>query len=584
MTFSKKYEILFDILDYDNIRYIPIVGGRGSGKSTAVAHLLHDISFTAPHIILNTRFTMASAKDSVIAEMEKTILVRNSENMFNSSGNTLHNLSSQCKIIFKGLKAGSKQQTAKLKSTTNLNIWVLDEAEELHDESVFDDVDDSIRRVGMPNLIIMVLNSHHITKEHFIYKRFFEKKGINWGYNGIKDNVLYIHTTFLDNWNNLSKSAQYKIKELKLSFDLLNNKNELLKKGIITKNKYLKYETAHEPYSDKYRYNYKGELREKAFGVVFKNWSFGNFDNSLPTVCGLDFGVTDPDALVRVAVDNRLRKIYVDELAYQNKLSTSQLLKIVIEKTNKNELIVADSSRPRTINDFKSEGINILPSVKGRGSVLSGIKKIQDYELIITKQSKKVANELNAYKWKINKEIPEDNFNHSIDAIRYACERLPLKIIGISNEIEKVLNYEIYETPPDNAMLKGYGINTVRPDFAVEVLQFEKNLYIKLVKFDNSLRKYILAIDGNQMSQKSPLLLDLMAVNKKVLHTSNYNLESTASVLNTYALHIDKNSNELINEFETLHFNETNKLVLTGAEFIYGLLNVISARWLLKIK
>ena len=425
MIFSKKYEKLFDIDEHPEIRYVIIVGGRASGKSTAVAHYQHDESFNGENVILNTRFTMASAKDSIIAEMEKAIVERDSEKLFENKNNTLHNKHSKSKIIFKGLKTGSLQQTAKLKSTTDLNIWVLDEAEELHDENTFDDVDDSIRRIGYKNLIIMVLNSHHVTKEHFIYQVFFKDKGVNWGFNGIKDNVLYIHTTFLDNWKNLNKSAKAKIKVLKDKYVELEKYKKQLENKEISKDQFAKFERKLIRYSDKYRYNYKGELRDKAFGVIFKNWSFGEFDVTLPVVYGLDFGVADPDALIKVAVDHKLKKLYLKELIYENELSTDELKRKITLLVKKNELIVADSSNKRNIIDIRQAGFNIKKSKKGDGSVLSGIKKILDYEIILTQNSKNIATELNNYKWadKIG-EVPIDEYNHSLDALRYACEVL----------------------------------------------------------------------------------------------------------------------------------------------------------------
>ena len=175
MKFNKKYKPLLDPKERKkhNLRYIILSGGRGSGKSVAGSHFLHDVSFEKDNVILHTRFTMSSAKISVIPEFEQVVHDRNSLDFFESSNNQIINQLSGANIIFKGLKTGSLTQTAQLKSVTNLNIWLLDEAEELHDESVFDDVDESIRRVGYENIIILLLNTYRITKDHFIYKRFF---------------------------------------------------------------------------------------------------------------------------------------------------------------------------------------------------------------------------------------------------------------------------------------------------------------------------------------------------------------------------------------------------------------------------
>ena len=83
----------------------------------------------------------------------------------------------------------------------------------LIDEDIFDTIDLSIREKGIQNRIILILNP--VTKEHWIYKRFFEDKGVAAGFNGFKDNVCYIHSTYLDNKDNLSQSFLERIKSYK---------------------------------------------------------------------------------------------------------------------------------------------------------------------------------------------------------------------------------------------------------------------------------------------------------------------------------------------------------------------------------
>ena len=332
---------------------------------------------------------MTSAKNSIIAEMQKTINTRKSNDFFKQSDNTLYNVFSKSKMIFKGLQAGSLTQTAQLKSITDLNVWVLDEAEEITDENMFDDVDETIRRVGHENIIILVLNSYRLTKEHFIYKRFFEDRGVNWGHNGIIDDTLYIHTTYLDNFEHLSESAKQKVKFTK------------------------------EKYPDRYKYRYLGELREKAEGVIITNWRVGEFDNSLPYQYGLDFGVDDPDCLIKVAIDKKNKKLYVEELIYENGLSTDQLVAKIKSIVNKNKLIIADSAGKREIKDLYKEGLNIRAVSKKAGSVVSGIKRLLNYEIIVTKNSLNVIKELNNYIWADKAGEVPSGADHSIDPLRY---------------------------------------------------------------------------------------------------------------------------------------------------------------------
>lgn len=393
MKFHAKYKPLLDpkIRKKHNIRYVILSGGRGSGKSVVGNHFLHDTSFDTDNVALHTRFTMTSAKISVIPELEQAIQDRGSEYFFFSSNNQMINKLTGATINFKGLKTGSLTQTAQLKSVTNLNIWLLDEAEELTDESVFDDIDESIRRKGYENLIILLLNTYRITKEHFIYKRFFESKGIVTDYyNGIKDNTMYIHTTYLDNLKNLSQSF----------LDIVN--------------------TTKESNPEKYQYRYLGKFRNRPEGAIFNNWSIGEFDNSLPYQFGLDFGFNpDPDAFIKVAIDNKRKLIYCDECFYNTNQTVNDLKDQIYKHALKNNLIIADSANPRLIRELRAS-FNIKPVVKRAGSVYEGIRLMQDYKIVITDNSNNLKKELMNYSWNDKKAgIPIDEWNHLIDAVRY---------------------------------------------------------------------------------------------------------------------------------------------------------------------
>ncbi len=166
-------------------------------------------------------------------------------------------------------------------------------------------------------------------------------------------------------------------------------------------------------------------------GAIFTNWSIGEFDTSLPYVYGQDFGFTiDPTTLVKVAVDEKKKVIYCDELLY----STEPMGLDAIAKANKeliskpNDLIVADSAEPRLIEDLKKKGLNILPCEKGQGSVSAGIAIMQDYQIVITQRSSNLRKELSNYVWNDKKAgVPIDAFNHLIDGVRYSVNRLVRK-------------------------------------------------------------------------------------------------------------------------------------------------------------
>jgi phage terminase large subunit len=161
-------------------------------------------------------------------------------------------------------------------------------------------------------------------------------------------------------------------------------------------------------------------------GVVFSNWSHGDFDTSLPFGYGLDFGFNpDPDAMIKVAIDKKAKKIYAKECFYQANQLVENLRANISQYATMNDLIVADSASPRMIAELKGKSgdkhrFNVRPVVKFDGSVNEGIRILQDFELIIDEDSPNLEKELNNYIWNDKKAgIPIDDFNHLIDPLRY---------------------------------------------------------------------------------------------------------------------------------------------------------------------
>ena len=157
VKYSRKYQPLFRVSNM--IRYKHVVGGRGSAKSHAVSSYLLTKTFNENEVILFSRYTMTSAEISVIPEFKEKIELLGCENAFRISKTTITNKITGSKIIFKGLQTGSGNQTAAIKSINGLTCWVLDEAEELIDESLFNKINLSIRKKGVTNEVILVYNS-----------------------------------------------------------------------------------------------------------------------------------------------------------------------------------------------------------------------------------------------------------------------------------------------------------------------------------------------------------------------------------------------------------------------------------------
>jgi len=371
----------------NDTRYFIISGGRGSSKSFGVGTFTSLLSFEKGHKILFTRQTMTSAHLSIIPEFQQKIELLESQDKFEITKTDIINKQSGSEIIFRGLKTSSGDQTANLKSLQGVTDWILEEAEELMDESTFDKINLSVRQKGVQNRVIIIFNP--TTKEHWIYKRFFEQEGVEGGFNGIKNNTTYIHTTYEDNIEHLDKSFLDEIERIK------------------------------ETNPKKYEHTILGGWLDKAEGVVFTNWKFGEFNpNQLQTSYGMDFGFSiDPDALAEVAIDKARKIIYVKEVIYERGLKTHILASLIKDKCN-NNLIIADSAEPRLIDDLRYQGINIQPVKKG--TIESGIVRMQDYQIIVDPQSQNIAKEFNNYVY-LNKasKLYLDAWNHIIDAIRY---------------------------------------------------------------------------------------------------------------------------------------------------------------------
>ena len=337
--------------------------------------------------VLFTRYTMTSAHLSIIPEFLEKIGLLGYDNTFSVNKAEVINLGNKSDILFRGIKTSAGNQTASLKSLQGISTWVLDEAEELVDENIFDTIDLSIREKKVQNRIILVLNP--VTKEHWIYKRFFEDKGVEGGFNGVKDNICYIHSTYLDNELNLSQSFLERIKSIK-----------------------------HNNFK-KYTHKIMGGWLAKAEGVVFENWSIGAFNpDDLQVSCGLDFGFSiDPDSLTSIAICKKHKKIYLKEEVYRNGLKSHELAAIILDKVA-GTLCIADSSEPRLIADLRHLGVNIK-AVK-KGTIESGITRMQDYQLIVSPESTNIAKELNNYVYADKgSKLYVDNYNHAIDGIRY---------------------------------------------------------------------------------------------------------------------------------------------------------------------
>jgi len=166
--------------------------------------------------------------------------------------------------------------------------------------------------------------------------------------------------------------------------------------------------------------------RTKPTGVIFENWDYGTFDSSLPYIYAMDFGyVNDPTTLVKVAIDKKLKKLYISCLLFEKELSTIDISMRLERLVGANELIVADCAEPRLISEIQAKGFNMVACTKGPDSIRLGLVKMMDYEIIVERDDTETVKELNNYVWNDRKSnTPIDKFNHIIDAVRYGVDEL----------------------------------------------------------------------------------------------------------------------------------------------------------------
>ena len=381
---------------------ILITGGRGSGKSFNASTFIERLTFEMTeaqkivHQILYTRYTMVSAGMSIIPEMMEKIDLDGTTKYFKTTKTDIVNKMTKSRIMFRGIKTSSGNQTAKLKSIQGITTFVCDEAEEWTNEEEFDKIMLSIRKKGIQNRIIIIMNP--CDSNHFIYKKYIENTHKLVEIDGVQvqisthPNVLHIHTTYLDNLENLSPEFLKEVEDMK------------------------------ENNPEKYAHVVIGRWADVAEGAVFKK---SGIVKEFPQECkkvgiGQDFGFTnDPSAAVRCGIiDNRL---YVDELFYETDMLSSAIANRLKPFSMK---VFADSQDPRLIQEIKNRGVNIYPVDKFPGSIKAGIDKIKDMEFFVTERSYNLITELRKYVWDKDKDgnyinEPVDEYNHLMDAIRY---------------------------------------------------------------------------------------------------------------------------------------------------------------------
>jgi len=179
-----------------------------------------------------------------------------------------------------------------------------------------------------------------------------------------------------------------------------------------------------------YLHIWEGEPKRLTDAQVFNNWKVEEFtlDDDSEFLFGNDWGFsTDPNAVVRCCLKDK--KLFIDYEAFGRKTEIDDLPELIksVPRADKHT-IRADNARPELIAKMRKEGLDVVPAMKWQGSIEDGVAFLSGFDIIIHPRCKNIAKEFSKYQYKTHRltgdVLPQiiDDYNHGIDAIRYALE------------------------------------------------------------------------------------------------------------------------------------------------------------------
>ena len=378
------------IEDY-SCRYQVFYGGRGSGKTIFAMDKLVIKGLKEKRMILLMRKTTASCKFSVWKELKEAV-----ERMKLTKYFTFYesDYSAVCSLTGTVFKCSGLDIAEKIKGFSEISDVLLEEATEFTPED-FELIDGTVRSVKylLPLNVILLFNP--VSKANWVYKRFGFDKGIT------PPDTFILKTTYLDNPH--------------LSDDYIKRMENM-------------------------RLTNPARWRIEALGdfvsldkLIFSNWKIEDFNHAQikgELLVGMDFGfVNDVSTVVASVLDEENRKIYIFKTWGATNKTNEELAAIISSLGFSKSIIVADSAEQKSIEEIRRKGVTrIKPAVKGPDSIIHGIQKLQNYEIVVHPSCDGIITEFENYCWTkdrasgeyINK--PVDDFNHYIDALRYSLQ------------------------------------------------------------------------------------------------------------------------------------------------------------------
>lgn len=383
-------------------RYRVCKGSRASKKSKTAAlwYIYWMMKLAALGLLPNLlviRKTYRTLKDSCFTELKWAVHRLGVDHLwqFKESPLEAEYLPTGQKIYFRGLDDPLKVTSITVDVGFLCWMWI-EEAYEIMNESDFDILDESIRGEvpeGLFKQITITFNPWN--EHHWLKKRFFDDPD---------DSTLAMTTNYM--CNEWLDAADIKV------FEDMKKRNPR-------------------------RYAVAGLGGWGIVdGLVYENWREEAFDvdeirrkPGIVSVFGLDFGYTnDPSTLFCGLLDQENRQLFVFDEMYEKGLSNKRIADIVNSMGYGKERITADSAEPKSIDELKSLGLRVKAAQKGKDSIKNGIQWIQDLEIVIHPKCVNFLTEISNYTWDEDKfgtklNVPIDDFNHLMDAMRYSLEK-----------------------------------------------------------------------------------------------------------------------------------------------------------------
>lgn len=380
-------------------RYRVCKGSRASKKSKTMGlSIIHNMMKYPLANTLVVRKTFRTLKDSCYTELKWAANRLGVAHLWNFTISPLEAtyIPTGQKIYFRGLDDPLKVTSISVDVGVLCWLWI-EEAYEISSEADFNMLDESIRGKtpdGLWKQVTLTLNPWN--EHHWIKKRFFDAPP--------DPDILAMTTNYMCNeW--------------------------------LDKNDLALFERMKRDNPRRYRVAGLGDWGI-VDGLIYENWEEREFDidevrrkPGVHSVFGLDFGYTnDPTALFCGLLDRENRTLYVFDEMYEKGMSNERIARKVIEMGYRKERITADSAEPKSIDRLRELGLyHIRAARKGKDSISNGIDFLQDYHIVVHPRCVNFLTEISNYTWdtdrfgnKIGK--PIDDFNHLMDAMRYACE------------------------------------------------------------------------------------------------------------------------------------------------------------------